>query len=301
MPADYKTYSQFLAERFPGIGKIQKIGVTTGFSCPNRDGTIGTGGCAYCNNASFSPDYINTANRDTDIVSTLEEGKAFFARKYPSMKFLAYFQSYTNTHGTSEAELMNIYREAASVKDVIGLIIGTRPDCVPDSLLDRLAEMNRNECQVMLEFGAESSHDATLMSVNRCHTWQTTIDAVNRATSRGLSVGLHFIMGLPGEDEGMMLQTVERAVKLPIHTLKFHQLQIIKGTRFAEVFSTTPEYFNLFTPETYAALCRKIIAKVSPTGIAIERFVSQAPENMLIAPIWGLKNYQFTNILNRNA
>lgn len=297
MRALYKTYSDFLAEKFPLEGKIQKIGVSVGFSCPNRDGTIGRGGCAYCNNASFSPDYIN----QTDIKSQVEKGIAFFSRKYPSMKYLAYFQSYTNTHGPSLPVLLDIYRQAANIPGVLGLIIGTRPDCVANELLDELAEINRTRHPVFLEFGAESSHNSTLDAVNRCHTWETTVDAVRRASARGISVGLHFIMGLPGESEEMMLQSVSKAVQLPIETLKFHQLQIIRGTRFAEEYSRNPGKFNLFSPEEYASLCLKIIELVSPHNIAIERFVSQAPDNLLIAPRWGLKNYQFTNILNQKG
>lgn len=296
MPVSFKTYSDFLSEKFPGLGKIQKIGVSTGFSCPNRDGTIGKGGCAYCNNASFAPEYSLHKPADR-IAETLEKGKDFFKRKYPEMKYLAYFQSYTNTHGTSAAELMEIYRKACAVEDVVGLVIGTRPDCLPDELLALLAEMNRKECPVLMEFGAESSHNDTLEKINRCHTWETTVNAVLRCNEAGLSTGLHFIMGLPGESEEMMLETVRRASELPVETLKFHQLQIIKGTRFENIYHYTPEYFNLFTPERYADLCLKIIDLLSPTDIAVERFVSQAPEGMLVAPRWGLKNYQFTNLL----
>ena len=237
----------------------------------------------------------------SQVAQMLEKGKKFFARKYPDMKYLAYFQSYTNTHGAPLEMLLDYYRKAATVEDVIGVIIGTRPDCVPNVLLDSLSEMGRDNFPVMLEFGAESSHNATLEAVNRCHTWETTVDAVSRAVSRGLSVGLHFIMGLPGETEEMMLHTVERAVSLPIDTIKFHQLQIIKGTRFAKEYEEYPDRFKLFSPEEYARLCRKIIDIVSPTGIAIERFVSQAPEGMLVAPRWDLKNYQFTNLLNKKS
>lgn len=300
MPTSYKTYSQHLADKFPGLGKLQKIGVSVGNSCPNRDGTIGRGGCAYCNNASFSPQYmLNATQLGDNIVDTLERGKNFFARKYPQMKFLAYFQSYTNTHGLSVEELMKLYRRAVEVPDVVGLIIGTRPDCLPDELLDALESMNSEVCPVMLELGAETSHDITLERVNRCHSWATTVDAVDRCHKRGLSVGLHFIMGLPGETEEMMLQTVRRALLPGVETLKFHQLQIIRNTRFAEEYESSPEKFDLFTPERYASLCRKIIDIVGPTGIAIERFVSQSPDSMLIAPKWGLKNYQFANLLNR--
>lgn len=300
MPARYKTYSEFLAQKFPDFRKIQKIGVTTGFSCPNRDGTIGRGGCAYCNNSSFAPEYI-TSGRGTDVVRMLEQGKSFFARKYPDMKYLAYFQSYTNTHGASTDTLVDIYRLAAEVPDVVGLIIGTRPDCLPQDLLDRLAEINDSHTTVMLELGAESSHNSTLKHVNRCHSWQTTVDAVERCHRLGLSTGLHFITGLPGETPDMMLETVKRAVSLPIDSLKFHQLQIIRGTRFERDYAEFPQNFNLFTPESYAELCLQIIDIVAPSGIAIERFVSQAPDNLLIAPRWGLKNYQFTNLLNKRS
>lgn len=301
MHTGYKTYSQFLAEKFPEHGKIQKIGVSIKSGCPNRDGTIGRGGCAYCNNASFTPDYQLGADSAGDIVRTLEKGKQFFARKYPEMSFLAYFQSYTNTHGASIDKLLEMYRSAAGVEGVIGVIIGTRPDCVGQDLLEELARINEKEFPVMLEFGAESSHNETLTAVNRCHTWETTVDTVSRCSQRGLSTGLHFIMGLPGETEDMMLETVRRAVSLPVDTLKFHQLQIIKGTRFAQIYQMNPEHFNLFTPESYAALCRKIIDIVAPTGIAIERFVSQAPDDLLIAPRWGLKNYQFAHLLERHS
>ena len=236
-----------------------------------------------------------------NIRAMIENGKAFFARKYPDMKYLAYFQSYTNTHGASEKELLGLYRSALAVNDVVGLIISTRPDCVSDSLLDALAQINRDEAPVIMEYGAESSHNSTLAAINRCHTWETTVDAVLRTADRNLSVGLHFIMGLPGETEEMMLATVQKAVSLPIGSLKFHQLQIIRGTHFAEIYKSNPDYFNLFTPDAYAALCRKIIDIVAPADIAIERFVAQAPDEMLVAPRWGLKNYQFANLLNKKS
>lgn len=289
----FKTYAEYLAERFPGEGKIQKIGVSIGRSCPNRDGTIGHGGCAYCNNASFSPGYITNAY---DIADTLRRGKEFFARKYPTMRYLAYFQSYTNTYGASVDDLVSMYMTAAKVDGVIGVVIGTRPDCVPDTLLDRLAEINRTVCPVGLEFGAETTYDRTLCRVNRGHTWTDTTDAVRRSTDRDIAVGLHFIMGLPGETRPMMLDSVRRAVDLPIDTLKFHQLQIIRHTAMADEYASHPEHFDLFTPERYAELCRDIISIVG-RRIAIERFVSQAPDALLVAPRWGLKNYQFTSLL----
>lgn len=271
-----------------------------GTGCPNRDGTIGRGGCAYCNNQAFSPAYISHRASIQEILDSLENGKAFFSRKYPEMKYLAYFQSYTNTYGRNIHELMEVYEAVSEAEDIVGIVIGTRPDCVSDKLLDSLGVMNDTKCPVLLEFGAESSHNETLEHVNRCHTWETTIDTVLRAHARGLSVGLHFILGLPGENETMMLETVRRAVALPIDTLKFHQLQIVKGTRFAREYEENAANFQLFTPEAYVDLCRKIIRIVVPTKIAIERFVSQSPDDMLIAPRWGLKNYQFVNLLNKS-
>ncbi len=288
----YRDYSSLLAELFPGR-KMQKLTVNAGFTCPNRDGTIGRGGCSYCNNLSFSPTLPSPGN----VTAQLEAGKKFFARKYPDMRYLAYFQSYTNTHGDSR-QLMALYREALDVDGVEGLIIGTRPDCVPQPLLE---EMSRLEAPVMLEFGAESSHNATLERVNRCHTWEQTVDATKRAAALGFHVGLHFIMGLPGDTRKMMLETVERTCELPVSSLKFHQLQLIKNTPLAE---NPPKDLTLFGVDEYLELCCDIVEIVNQRAphIAIERFTSSAPADMLVAPRWGLKNYQFTNLLrNRLA
>ena len=289
----YRDYADFLRDRFEG--KMQKITVDAGFSCPNRDGTIGRGGCVYCNNRSFSP-----LPARGGIAAQIEAGKAFFARKYPHMRYLAYFQSYTNTHGPID-RLMELYREALAADGVDGLIIGTRPDCVADDLLRALASAGK---PVIMEYGAESSHNETLRTINRCHTWEQTVDAVERTAATGLPVGLHFIMGLPGETEEMMLQTVERAARLPISTLKFHQLQVISGTTLAKEFIQNGPTFRgrpieIFSVEAYIDLCVKVVEIISRENpsIAIERFTSQAPAGMLIAPRWGLKNYQFANLL----
>jgi hypothetical protein len=286
----YRDYADFLADIFDG--KVQKISINAGLQCPNRDGTIGRGGCAYCNNQAFSPAYGSHAN---PVTQQLEDGKKFFARKYPSMRYLAYFQSYTSTHGNINM-LMQMYEEAAAVPDVVGIIIGTRPDCMPEPLLQRLAELN-NRLPVIIEYGAESSHDTTLQLVNRCHTWQTTVNAVMRTHAAGLKVGLHFILGLPGETREMMMQTIDRINQLPIDTVKFHQLQIVRHTRLASDFEAGKLHVHLFTVDEYVDLCTAIIQRLR-RDIAIERFVSQSPDNLLIAPRWGLKNYQFTNLLN---
>lgn len=321
----YRDYADFLRERFDG--KMQKITIDAGFSCPNRDGTIGRGGCVYCNNLSFSP----MPSRGS-IAAQIEAGKAFFARKYPRMRYLAYFQSYTNTHGSID-RLMELYSEALATEGVDGLIIGTRPDCVSDELLRALSALGR---PVIMEYGAESSHNDTLRVINRCHTWEQTVDTVERTVAAGLPVGLHFIMGLPGETEEMMLQTAGRAARLPISTLKFHQLQIISGTTLAkgiqgltplsttfdasvtseasdtsETSATSTRIQNrptfrgrpieIFSVDAYIDLCVKIVETIvrENPSIAIERFTSQAPAGMLIAPRWGLKNYQFTHLLEK--
>lgn len=290
----YRDYAAYLAERFPGR-KMQKITVNAGFSCPNRDGTIGRGGCIYCNNASFSPSIASGA----EIESQLEKGKQFFARKYPLMRYLAYFQSYTNTHGSLEV-ITGLYNRALAVEGIEGLIIGTRPDCVDRPLLEALAKINRRK-PVIMEYGAESSHDITLALINRCHTWRQTVEAVKMTRDAGLDVGLHFIMGLPGETREMMLQTVDRINILKPDTVKFHQLQIIRDTPLAAMWREKKIEVNPFSVDDYLDLCVEIAGRLSG-DIAIERFTSSAPAGMLLAPAWGLKNHEFTDRLkNRLA
>lgn len=287
----YKDFGAYMEEKFPGM-KVQKISVNAGFSCPNRDGTIGTGGCIYCDNASFTPGYCFNSG---DIRSQLEAGKQFFSRKYDKMQYLAYFQSFSNTFGKSADELREMYEEAISVEGVVGLIIGTRPDTLPQDVVEMLGELNR-KCPVIVELGAETSHDETLQLINRGHTWAQVEDAVKRLSEAGISVGLHLIMGLPGETEKMHLQTIERAAALPIESLKLHQLQVLKGTPLADKIDRGELTVRKFPLEEYIQLCVKIV-KIIPEHIAIERFVAVAPPGKLISPKWGLKNYEFTNIL----
>ena len=285
----YRDFADFLAEQFPGT-KMQKLAVNAGFTCPNRDGTKGRGGCTYCNNLSFNPGYCSPR---LSVSEQIEAGRRFFARKYPDMRYLAYFQAYTNTHSDDIDRLMSLYEEALAA-GVDGVIIGTRPDCMPDALLARLRKLP----WVMVEYGAESSHNATLERINRCHTWEDTVDAVERTHAAGIPVGLHLIMGLPGETEDMMLRTVDAVGSLPVSTVKFHQLQLVRGTRMASDIEKGLYDIRRFTADEYAGLCVKIVRRLRP-GIAIERFVSQTPADMLLYPRWGLKNYQFTNLLMR--
>ncbi|MDE6443934.1 MAG: TIGR01212 family radical SAM protein [Muribaculaceae bacterium] len=286
------SYSQYLNSIFPGV-KVQKISVNAGFSCPNRDGTIGSGGCLYCRNDSFSPAYC----MDMEPVATqIERGKEFFSRKYPEMKYLAYFQSYTNTYGRDSSRLRSLYEEALGCEGVVGLVIGTRPDTLPDDVLDMLADINRSS-PVFLEIGAESSFDDTLRLINRHHTWADVVSAVTRASSRGLRCGLHLIAGLPGEDDEMVLANVRNACALPRDTWKLHQLQIIEATPLCNLWREGRIEVIPYRLEEYLSLCARI-TQIVPEDIVIERFLSQSPPEMVVAPKWGLKNYQFMNLLN---
>ncbi len=284
----YRDFSDFLNDHFRC--KMQKLTVNAGFSCPNRDGTKGYGGCTYCNNQSFNPEYCSMG---LSVTEQLERGKNFFRRKYPDMRYLAYFQAYTNTHDDDIDRLMSLYNEAVRVDGVDGLIIGTRPDCMPDSLLSRLKELP----WVMVEYGAETSHNATLELVNRCHTWEETVNAVMRTHNMGIPCGLHLIMGLPGETEAMMMETIDKVNTLPVDTVKVHQLQLVKGTKMAKDVESGLYDIPRFTAEEYASICVKIVKRLRK-DIAIERFVSQSPPELLIYPRWNLKNYQFTQLLN---
>ncbi len=289
----YRTYSDFLKKYFDG--KIQKLTVNASLGCPNRDGTIGRGGCIYCDNRSFNPSYCRTGY---SITQQIDAGKQFFAKKYPDMSYLAYFQAYTSTHGDNHT-LLDMYREALADNDVKGLIIGTRPDCVPDSLLDELVLLrNHSKKTIFLEYGAESSHNKTLQIINRCHTWECTVDAANRANKREIPVGLHFIMGLPGETRTMMMETIEKINDLPIDTVKFHQLQVIAGTPLHKMINNCTIALKPFSLEEYLDLCVEIVKRLDKR-IAIERFTGQAPAEMLIAPKWGIKNHVFTDKLNK--
>lgn len=287
----YRDFADFLNEHFDG--KVQKISLHAGFTCPNRDGSIGVGGCTYCNNQTFSPDYCHTGK---SITRQLDEGVAFFARKYPTMRYLAYFQAYTNTYGELEA-LKRKYEEALAHPGVVGLIIGTRPDCMPADLLDYLADLSRRTF-VLVEYGVESTSDETLRRINRGHDFATSVDAIRRTSAAGVLVGAHMILGLPGESRELMLEHARRLSQLPLDTLKLHQLQLIRHTRMAREYEMSPQDFHLYGVDEYIDLAIDFAERLSPS-IAIERFVSQSPAELLIAPRWGLKNHEFTARLLR--
>lgn len=287
----YNDFGDFLLRTFPD--KVQKISINAGFTCPNRDGTKGFGGCTYCNNQTFSPDYCRT---EKSVGEQLDEGIRFFARKYPRMRYLAYFQAYTNTYAELD-ELTEKYEEALAHPGVAGLIVGTRPDCMPEALLDYFERLARR-CFVLIEYGMESTLDRTLLRINRGHSEADSEDAVRRTAERGIPVGAHLILGLPGESREEMLGHAATLSQLPLTTLKLHQLQLIRGTRMAREYAERPEDFHLFTADEYIDLAIDFVERLSP-AIVVERFVSQSPKELLIAPDWGLKNYEFTARVRR--
>lgn len=287
----YREFGDFLRERFPF--KAQKIAINAGFTCPNRDGSKGRGGCTYCNNQTFNPSYCQT---DKSVTDQLAEGVRFFSRKYPEMRYLAYFQAYTSTYGELE-RLERLYEEALGYPGVVGLVIGTRPDCMPDSLLDYLTRLSERAL-VLVEYGVESTLDRTLRRINRGHDFAEAEEAIRRTAARGIAVGAHLILGLPGESRDEILGHADRLSELPLTTLKLHQLQLIRHTRMALEFERQPEDFHLFTVDEYIDLVIDFIERLDP-AIALERFVSQSPKELLIAPDWGLKNYEFTARVNR--
>lgn len=272
--------------------KAQKISINAGFTCPNRDGRVGTGGCTYCNNQTFNPDYCQT---DRSICQQLEDGKQFFGRKYPDMRYLAYFQAYTNTYSSLD-QLRRKYEEALSVEGVVGLVIGTRPDCMPDDLLDYLSELNR-QTFLIVEYGIESVYDRTLQRINRGHDFACTQHTIRQTADRGIRVGGHIIMGLPGETKADMLAEADILSALPLTTIKLHQLQLIRGTRMAEEYAVRPQDFIRFTANEYAELVVEFVHRSRP-DLVFDRFVSQSPPQLLAEPGWGLKNYEFMHLIS---
>lgn len=279
---DFPTYFRNLFSE-----RVQKVSVDAGFTCPNRDGTKGVGGCTYCNNITFKPTYCNLENT---VTLQVNQGVEFFAKKYKSMKFLAYFQAYTNTYAPAK-DLQKLYNEALQHPKVVGLVISTRPDAVNAELLDYLAELSQ-KVYVMVEFGLESHIDRTLENINRGHTFAESVWALEETAKRGINNCAHMILGLPGENRDELLEQATVISRLPIKNLKLHQLQIHKNTLLEKQFEQNPEDFNLYTADEYIDLVVEYLELLNPM-IIVERFISQAPIDMLIAPKWGLKNFEF--------
>lgn len=287
----YTDYAEYL-QRFFGKTKIQKISVNTGCGCPNRDGTLGVGGCIYCDNTAFTPSYCFERH---DVAGQLQSGIRFFAGKYKDMKYLAYFQTFTSTYGQMTEQFRDQCAEALDVEGVVGLIIGTRPDCITDETIRILEEFNQH-CPVFVEIGVETLHDDTLRLINRGHTAEQSLYALRRLTEAGLHTGVHLIAGLPGEDEEMTLQSVNRICRTGVESIKMHHLQVLRGTALQRMWNEGSVDINPWQLDKYLDFCIRVIDTV-PRGIAIERFLASAPPQSVVAPKWGIKNYEFTNLL----
>lgn len=281
----YNDYGAWMRRQFPF--RVQKISIDAGFSCPNRDGHISHGGCTFCDNRTFNPSYCQPSKSITEQIT---EGKEFFRHKYPDMKYLAYFQAFSNTYATLDT-LQRRYEEALSAEDVVGIVIGTRPDCVSDEILNYLESLNQQTFMIV-EYGIESVSDETLRRVNRGHNFECSRRAIIETHNRGILTGAHIILGLPGESAEDNVRQADIISALPIDILKLHQLQIIRGTQLAAEYERQP--FNLYTADEYIDLCRRYIERLRP-DMVLERFVSQSPKELLVAPKWGLKNYEFAN------
>ena len=277
----YNSYAGYFRRLFGR--RMQKLSVDAGFSCPNRDGRIATGGCTFCNNGAFTPSYCS---RGLSITRQIEEGIAFHRWRYrEAQRYLVYFQSFSNTYAPLEV-LRERYEEALAHPDVAGLIIGTRPDCVDEAVLDYLAELARDR-YVAVEYGIESVYDASLRAVNRGHDFATAERAVQMTTERGLACGAHFILGLPGETDERILEGVKAINRLGLTTVKFHQLQIFRDTAMAQEFDTHPDRFRIWTVAAYIDLVVEVLRRLRPDVVG-ERFASEAPPRYHHGPNWGL-------------
>ena len=289
----FNSYADWFAGMFGG--RVQKVSINAGFTCPNRDGTLGTGGCTYCNNEAFIPAYCTT---EKSVTEQIEQGIAFHRRRYRRVdKYIAYFQAYTNTY-TGTERLISLYDQALNHPAVTGIVIGTRPDCVSSDLLDRLAVMARDYF-VMIEYGIESVYDTTLKRINRGHDFASAGKAVRETADRGLNVGGHLIFGLPGESRSMIEESADTVSSLPLTSLKIRQLQLIKGTAMAEEYRMNPEAFHLFSPEEYIDLVISFAERLSP-AIMIDRISGEAPPRLLDDPRnWQMRSNEVFRIFEK--
>lgn len=289
--------NDYLSGLFPG--RVIKIAVNAGLGCPNRDGTFGREGCIYCNNLAFNPAYAAN-DLSGSITAQLEKGIQFNSHKGDCYGYLAYFQSYTNTYGPTD-KLIELYEEALCFPEVKGLVIATRPDCIKPDLADwferRFGKQAPQEHpHLLVEIGIESTIDRTLELINRRHTYKCAVDCINDLNERGIDTGAHLILGLPGETNQDFMTHAHRVSALPIKTLKLHQLQIVKGTWLAQMYQEDPSQIKLFTAHEYADVVSHFI-NAARKDIFYDRFVSETPPSMLIAPAWGLKPQAFTLLL----
>lgn len=280
----FNSYPQYFERSFGE--RVQKTTIDAGFTCPNRDGKVARGGCTYCNNDAFTPSY-NDAKKPVDV--QIKEGIEFHANRYRrAKKFLAYFQAYSNTYAPLE-ELKKIYGPALETENVVGLVIGTRSDCMDEEKLKYFAEIQKTH-YVIIEYGIESTYDKTLKRINRGHNFQNVVDMLHLTKEYGIKTGGHMIFGLPGESREEMMQQVETLNNLPLDNIKFHQLQIIKGTQMAKEYLEKPENFSLFEMQEYIDFIVKFLEQLNPKFV-VERFAGEVPPRFLVSEGWGKIRY----------
>jgi radical SAM protein (TIGR01212 family) len=289
----FNAYSNYFRDIYGA--RVQKVSIDAGFTCPNRDGSKGSGGCTYCNNNAFNPSYCRPVK---SISEQIGEGIKFHKWRYNEVvSYLAYFQAYSNTYASLET-LKKLYEEALNYPGVIGIIIGTRPDCIDEEKLKYLKDLS-SRCYVAVEYGIESCYNKTLKRINRGHLFEDAVTALEETSALGITTGAHFIFGLPGETRDEMLNQVDIISSLPITTVKFHQLQIIKGTSMETEFKDNPGYFELFTWEEYLDFFIKFLERLNPS-IVVERFTGEAPPRFLTGEGWGQKRTdQIVNLIEK--
>ena len=277
----FNSYAAYFKRTFGS--RMQKVTINAGFSCPNRDGKLSTGGCTFCRNDAFTPSYCQS---EKSITQQIDEGIEFHRRRYrTAQRYLAYFQSFSNTYAPLE-RLRECYDEALAHPDIAGIVVGTRPDCIDEEKLDYFAELAKRK-YVIIEYGVESCYDATLKRINRGHDFATAERAIRLTAERGIHCGAHFILGLPGESDEMLIEQVEKINSLPLTTIKFHQLQLFKDTPMAREYDLHPEEFRFWTVEEYIELFVEIVRRLRP-DIVIERFAGEAPPRYNHLEGWGL-------------
>lgn len=271
--------------------RIQKVTVDAGFTCPNRDGTKGYGGCKFCNNDAFNPSYCTP---DKPLSQQIEEGIEFHEKRYKrAVNYVAYFQAFSNTYASLDT-LKNLYEQALQNEKIIGLIIGTRPDCVDEEKLEYLASL-AEKYYLVIEYGIETIYDRTLRLINRGHSFKDSVNALHLTQKFGLRTGAHFIFGLPGESREEMMQSVREISRLPLHSIKFHQLQIVKNTVFEKEYLEDKSRFTLFSFDEYVEFIAAFISRLNP-GFVIERLAAETQPRNCVSERWGLR---YDQVLNR--
>lgn len=280
----FNSYKRFLLQRFGT--RVQKLTIDAGFSCPNRDGTVGRGGCTYCLNDAFNPSYCSP---DKTVTQQLEEGIEFHRNRYRRAgSYLAYFQAFSNTHAPL-ARLREIYAPAIEHPDVCGIVVGTRPDCIDEEKLDFFAELQQRMF-VSIEYGVESCCDETLARINRGHTFAQAQRAVRMTAERGIHCAAHFIYGLPGETPETWNRDLQLMNSLPVNGVKFHQLQIVKGTAMQREYEQRIEDFYPFTMDSYIEFIVSMVERLNPNFV-VERFAGEVPPRYLFVNRWGTVRY----------